>query len=113
MSAAVAAATLVCSDICSTSTFYLYLSLALCCRARTIWYGIGGPRDQGVIGEVERNLERRAAVMQAACRQAADVDVQRDVPPVVSRRRRRQPDLADDPGVQMQGVFGRMPVGQV
>src|SRR2546430_1039071 len=52
-------------------------------------------------------------MMQPPCRQAAGVDVQPDVPPVVARRCRRQPDLPDDLAIEMQRVLGRAPVGHV
>ena len=68
---------------------------------------------RGMIDEVDGDVERRAAMMEAACRQAADVHVQRDVPPVVARRRRRQADLPEDLAVQMQCVFSCTPVGQM
>jgi site-specific DNA recombinase len=61
-----------------------------------------------VIDKVDHDLERRVLVMQAPRRQTADVDVQRDVPPVVAWRRGRQLDLAEDLAVQMQGVFTRV-----
>jgi hypothetical protein len=46
---------------------------------------VSGPHDQGMIDEVDGDIERCAAMVEAACRQAADVYVQRDVPPVVAR----------------------------
>jgi hypothetical protein len=74
---------------------------------------VSGPHDQGMIDEVDGDIERCAAMVEAACRQAADVYVQRDVPPVVARCRCRQPDLAEDLAVQMQCVFRCTPVGQM
>jgi hypothetical protein len=74
---------------------------------------VSRPDDHGVVDEVDRDLERRVAMMQAPCRETADVDVQRDVPPVVARWRRRQPDLADDLAVEMQRVPRLAPVGQM
>jgi hypothetical protein len=71
------------------------------------------PDDHGVIDEVDRDLERRVAMMQPPRREPADVDVQRHVPPVVARRRGGQPDLAEDLAVEMQRVLGRAPVGQM
>ena len=63
--------------------------------------------DQGVIDEVERDLERRAAMVQASRRETAHVHVQRDVPPVVARGGGRQTDLAEDLAVEMQRVLRR------
>ena len=74
---------------------------------------VGRPDDHGVIDEVDRDLERRAVVMQPPRRETSHVDVQRDVPPVVARRRGRQPDLADDLAVEMQRVLRCAPVGQM
>ena len=74
---------------------------------------VGGLHDEGVIEEVESDLEGRPAMMQAPCREPADVDVQGCVPPVVARRRRREPDLADDLRVQVQRVLRPAPLGQV
>jgi hypothetical protein len=54
-----------------------------------------------------------APVMQPPRREAAHVDVEGDVPPVIARRDGGQPDLADDLAVQVQRVLRRAPVGQV
>jgi len=54
-----------------------------------------------------------AVMVEAPGCESADVDVQRSVPPVVARCRRRQPDLAEDLAVQVQRVLCRAPVGQV
>jgi hypothetical protein len=74
---------------------------------------VAGLDDKRVIDEVERDLEGRIAVMQPSRREAADVDVERDVPPVVARRRGRQPDLAEYLAVQMQRVFRCAPIAQM
>ena len=68
---------------------------------------------QGVVEEVKPDLEGRPAMMQAPCRKSADVDVEGCVPPVVLRRRRGKPDLADDLRVQVQRVLRRAPLSQV
>ena len=74
---------------------------------------VAGLHEQGVIEEVESDLEGRPAMTEAPCREPADVDVEGCVPPVVARRRRGEPDLADDLGVEVQGVLRRAPVGEV
>src|SRR5215813_1087818 len=66
-----------------------------------------------MIDEVKHDLERGIAVMHAPRRQPADIDIQRYVPPVVARRCSCQPDLADDLAIQVQGVLGCPPFGQV
>src|SRR5919106_1720661 len=74
---------------------------------------VGGLDDQGVIDEVDRDLERCAAMMQTPCREPANIDVQRDVPPMVARRGGREPDLSEDLAVEMERVFRPAPVAQV
>jgi len=69
--------------------------------------------DQRVGDEVEVDLEGRVVVMQPPGRKAADVDIERSVPPVITRRRGREADLADDLAVEMQRVLRRAPVGEV
>ena len=69
--------------------------------------------DERVVEEVDRELESRALVVEPPRRQPADVDVERDVPPVITRRRRREPHLAKDLAVQVERVLGRAPVGEV
>jgi hypothetical protein len=73
---------------------------------------VGRAHDQRVVHEVQADVERRAAVMQAARREPTHVDVERHVPPVVARRRRRQADLAHHLAIQMQRVLRRSPVDQ-
>jgi hypothetical protein len=51
----------------------------------------GGPAEVGG----GAGLKRGAAVMQPPGGQPADIDIQRDVPPMVARRGARQPDLAE------------------
>ena len=46
----------------------------------------------------------------APCRQPANVDVERRVPPVISRCRGRHPDLAHDLDPEVKRVLGRLPV---
>src|ERR671914_930515 len=74
---------------------------------------IGGPHDERVVDEVDDDLESRAAMVHAPRGETADVDVQRDVPPMVARRRRSQSDLADDLAVQMQRVLRGTPAVEV
>jgi hypothetical protein len=74
---------------------------------------IGGADDEGVVNEVEGDVERRLPMVQAPRRQPTDIDVERDVPPVVAGRGGRQPDLADDLAVEMQRVLGRAPIAQL
>jgi hypothetical protein len=74
---------------------------------------VRGLDDQCVINEVAPDLEGRVAMVQAPCCEPADVDVEGGVPPVVAGCRGREPDLADDLGVQVQGVLCRAPVGEV
>jgi len=69
--------------------------------------------DERVIAEVDRELESRALVVQSPRRQPVEVDVERGVPPVVPRWRRREPHLAEDLAVEMERVLGRAPVGEV
>ena len=67
--------------------------------------------DEAVVDEVEVDLEGRAARrVQSASRQSADVDVERHVPPVISRRRRGHPHLADDLRPEVQRVLRRLPL---
>jgi hypothetical protein len=74
---------------------------------------VRGPDDQGVIEEVQGDLEGGVALMQPSGREPTNVDVERDVPPVVARRRRREADLPEDLAVEMQSVLRRPPVAQV
>ena len=46
---------------------------------------VAGAGNQGVVDEVDRDLEGRIAMVQAPGGEAAHVDVQRGVPPVVTR----------------------------
>ena len=46
---------------------------------------ISASDDECVIEEVDRELESRALVMESPSCQPVDVDIERDVPPVVSR----------------------------
>ncbi len=69
--------------------------------------------DESVVDEVERDLELGFPVMEATRRQAADVDVEGRVPPVVARRGRREPDLAENLAVEVEGVLRRPPVCEV
>ena len=62
---------------------------------------VAGAGNQGVVDEVDRDLEGRIAMVQAPGGEAAHVDVQRGVPPVVARGGSGQPDLA----VQVQSVL--------
>ena len=72
---------------------------------------VAGANAQCVVDEVEVDLKCLLVVVQPPGREAAQVDVQRGVPPVVARRRRCEPDLADDLAEEMQCVLGRAPVG--
>jgi hypothetical protein len=66
--------------------------------------------DQAVIDEVEDDLERDAVRRpQPARGQATHTDVERGVPPVVSRRRRCHPYLADDLHPEVQRLLRRLP----
>ena len=66
---------------------------------------------EAVIEEVEIDLERRArAVWHQRRRQPTRRDVQRGVPPVIDQRFVGESHLADDLGVQVQGVAGVEPV---
>jgi hypothetical protein len=69
--------------------------------------------DECIVDKVEADLERRAVAMQSPGGQAAHVDVQRHVPPVIARGRCCQTDLADDLAVQVQRVLGWAPVSKV
>jgi hypothetical protein len=69
--------------------------------------------DESVVDEVERDLELGFPVVKATRGEAADVDVERRVPPVVARRRRGEPDLAEDLTVEVEGVLRRSPVREV
>ncbi len=72
-----------------------------------------GAYEQCMVEEVEVDLKGGVFVMQPPGREAAHVDVERRVPPVVARRRGCNAYLADDLAVQVQRVLGRTPVGQV
>ena len=74
---------------------------------------VGGADDERVVDEVERDVIGRLLLMETARGQAAHVDVERDVPPVVARRSRGEPDLADDLAVEVERVLRRAPVGEV
>jgi hypothetical protein len=69
--------------------------------------------DESVVDEVERDLELGFPVVEATRGQAANVDVERRVPPVVARRRRGQADLAEDLAVEVERILGRAPVCEV
>ena len=66
---------------------------------------VAGAGNQGVVDEVDRDLEGRIAMVQAPGDEAAHVDVQRGVPSVVARGGSGQPDLAEDLAVQVQSVL--------
>jgi hypothetical protein len=68
-----------------------------------------GPHDQQVVDQVEVVLEAHLALVKPAGGQAAHVQVQGDVSPVVAGRGGGQLDLADDLGPQVQGGLGRLP----
>src|SRR5918999_2505013 len=74
---------------------------------------IGSPNNERVVDEVDDDLESRAAMVHAPRGETADVDVQRDVPPMVARRCRPQSELADDLAVQMERVLRRTPAVEV
>jgi hypothetical protein len=73
---------------------------------------VGRADPQRVPDHVEVDLERRAGAAHPSRGQAAHVDVQRDVPPVVARRGRRQAHFADDLAAEVQRVLRRAPVAE-
>ncbi|HXU98497.1 MAG TPA: hypothetical protein VFP03_10385, partial [Jiangellaceae bacterium] len=68
-----------------------------------------GPHQQAVVHEVEVDLEADLGMVQPAGGQAAHVQVQGHVPPVVTRRGRGELHLADDLHPQVKGGPGRLP----
>jgi hypothetical protein len=67
--------------------------------------------DEPVVDEVEPDLEPGAVGrVQQPRGQAAHVDVQRHVPPVVLRRQRGHLDLADDLDPEVERVLRRLPL---
>ena len=71
---------------------------------------VGGD-NQAVIDEVEVDLEGDVVLaVHAPRRQATYVDIERNVPPVVSWRCRRHAHLADDLGPEVQGVLRFSPI---
>jgi hypothetical protein len=69
--------------------------------------------DESILEKVEDDLEFRFVVVEATGGEAADVDVERHVPPVVPRSRRRQPHLPEDLAVEVERVLRRTPVCEV
>jgi hypothetical protein len=57
---------------------------------------VGCAELKEVVDEVELDLETAPARVHERRREPTGRDVERDVPPVVDQRRRRQSDLADD-----------------
>jgi len=70
-----------------------------------------GPENELVLEEIEAEIERRCPEPHLACGQAADVDVERHVPPVVARMRRGETNLVDELDVEMERLLRRRPVG--
>jgi hypothetical protein len=66
-----------------------------------------------VVDEVEVDLEGRVSFVQPSGGEAAHVDVEGNVPPLVARRRGREADLAHDLAVEVQRVLRRPPVDEV
>src|SRR5471032_3005196 len=64
-----------------------------------------GPYHKAVVDEVEVDAEGDASLVHPPRRQPTDVDVERDVPPVIVGRRRGQLDLAYDLGPEVQCVL--------
>jgi hypothetical protein len=83
------------------------------CELKRAASAVVGAHDQRVVDEVEVDLKCRVVVMQPPGREAAHVDVEWGVPPLVARRRGREADLAHDLAVEVQRVLGRTPVGEV
>ena len=75
--------------------------------------GTGDGGDvESVVDEVEVDLKRRTGgVRHQRRRQSAGRHVERDVPPVVGGRFVGETHLADDLGVELQGVAGVLPIG--
>ena len=72
-----------------------------------------GRDNKAVIDEVEVDLESDAVFcVHAPGRQATHVDIERDVPPVVSRRGRGHAHLADDLRPEVQRVLRFLPLSQ-
>lgn len=69
------------------------------------------PHDELVRDQVEGDVERRLAAVERAGGQAADVDIERSMPPVVAWGRRREAHLPQDLRVQVQRVLRRPPAG--
>ena len=65
----------------------------------------GGADHHGVVDEVERDVEAGAPVAERPGGESADIDVERDVPPMVVRCRRGQPNLPDDLAVELKRHF--------
>jgi hypothetical protein len=66
--------------------------------------------DEAMVDEVEGDLKGAVSVRDRWRREAPGGDLERDVPPVVHRRRERQADLADDLGPHVQGGDRRLPL---
>ena len=70
---------------------------------------VAGGDPQGMIDEVEIDLEGPRPIGDRRGGQPACGDVQRDMPGMIEPGRARQPDLADDLGPQMQRLAGFPP----
>src|SRR4051812_43698576 len=70
-----------------------------------------GLDNQPMVNEIEVDLKAARAMRDQGCRQASGGHVKRNVPPMVHRRRMREPDLPHDLSPKLQrgasvGPFG-------
>jgi hypothetical protein len=74
---------------------------------------VPGLHDESIVEEIEHDLELGSLVVKTTRREAANVDVERRVPPMVTRRGRREPHLPEDLAVEVERVLRRSPVREV
>jgi hypothetical protein len=69
--------------------------------------------DESVVDEVERDLELGLPLVEATRGEAANVNVERRVPPVVPRRGRCEPNLPEYLAGEVKRVLRRTPPCEV
>src|SRR5436305_6802623 len=75
-------------------------------------FAIACVNEQIVVNEIEINLEETSAIWNRRSRQPARCDIERHVPPMISRRAEREPDFANNLRPHVQRRIGIFPIVQ-